>query len=58
MGGAGDCLWVCSGMLCNVNSELLRSAMASRPPLQLQFSVQGGKRGRNLVVSVCVDGTI
>ena len=44
-------------MLCNVNSKLLRSAMASRPPLQLQFSVQGGKRGRHFVVSVCVDGT-
>ena len=39
------------------NEPLLHSAMASRPPLQLQFTVQGGKKGRHLVVSVCVDGT-
>ena len=45
-------------MLLAKNEPLLRSAMASkRAPLELQFSDQGGKRGRHLVVSVCVDGT-
>ena len=45
-------------MLLAKNEPLLRSAMASkRAPLELHFTVQGGKRGRHLVVSVCVDGT-
>ena len=44
-------------MLLAKNKPLLRSAMASKPLLQLQFTEQGGKRGRHLVVSVCVDGT-
>ena len=45
-------------MLLEMNKPLPRSAMASKQAqLELTFSVQGGKRGRHWVVSVCVDGT-
>ena len=45
-------------MLLVEDEPLPRSAMASkRPPLQLQFTVQGAKNGRHLVVSACVGAT-